>query len=226
VGITEQAYTTSGIDKLFSAVDPINVGAAKRASELSSTIGERLLRTHMAGEDKLQAKEIAENLNKTFFAHGDAVSRTRAKELRLKIADSNPEFESLIWQAYLGIESHLQLRVPFDPLQHYLTDPAAVASLAQKPPITLPANTPPQIAQQVWQQAANQALQNQTPAVEVPYMNRNALIESTRVASEHRTEGKISGAVMPGGEIRMSIVTSYAAWSKIASPVNGATGPS
>jgi len=50
VKITEQPYTSAGIDKLFSAVDPINVGAAKRASELASTIGERLLRTHMTGK--------------------------------------------------------------------------------------------------------------------------------------------------------------------------------
>jgi len=44
---------------MFSVVDPVGVGAAKRASELASSIGERLLRTHMTGEDKFQAKEIA-----------------------------------------------------------------------------------------------------------------------------------------------------------------------
>jgi hypothetical protein len=228
VGITEQAYTAPGIDKLFTAVDPINVGAAKRASELASTIGERLLRTHMTGEDKLQAKEIAENLNKTFFAHGDAVSRTRAKELRLKVADSNPEIEGLIWQAYLGLESYLQLRIPFDALQHYLSDPAAAASLTPAPAVNIPVNMPPQIAQQVWQAAANQALQNQAAPIEVPYVTRNALIESTRVASEHRTEGRIGASAMPNGEIRISVVISFAAWSlspnPAASPAEGTGG--
>lgn len=218
VGITEQAYTANGIDKLFSAVDPINVGAAKRASELASTIGERLLRTHMTGEDKLQAKEIAENLNKTFFAHGDAVSRTRARELKLHIAPSSPELENLIWLAYLGLESYLELRTPFDALQHFLTDPAAAASLVPVAPIQLPPNAPPQVAQLVWQQVVNQATQNQKPTVEVPYELRNALIESTRVASEHRTEGKIGAVVMPTGEIRMSVVNSFAAWTKLQAP--------
>ena len=217
VGITEQQYTTSGIDKLFSAVDPINVGAAKRASELASTIGERLLRTHMTGEDKLKAKEIAENLNKTFFAHGDAVSRTRAKELKLKVADPNPGLEGLIWRAYLGIESYLQLRVPFDALQHFLSDPAAV-TLTPVPAIAVPGNMPPPVAQQVWQAAANQALQNPVPAAEVPYTIHNALIESTRAASEHRTEGRIGAVMMPSGEVRISVINSFAAWSRISSP--------
>jgi hypothetical protein len=218
VGITEQAFTATGIDKLFSAVDPINVGAAKRASELASTIGERLLRTHMTGEDKLQAKEIAENLNKTFFAHGDAVSRTRAKELKLKVSESNADIEKLLWEAYLGIESYLQLREPFDALQHYLTDPAAAAALGTAPALILPANTPPQLAQQAWQAALNQAIQNQAQPIQVHYTTRNALIESTRVSSEHRTEGKIGASFMPNGEIRMSVVNSFAAWSKVEEP--------
>jgi Serine dehydrogenase proteinase len=85
VKITEQAQTSAVIEKLFTVVDPVNVGAAKRASELAFSIGERLLLTHMtAGEDKAKAKQIAENLNKSFFAHGDAVSRRRAKEIAPK----------------------------------------------------------------------------------------------------------------------------------------------
>jgi hypothetical protein len=215
VKITEQPYTAAGIDKLFSAVDPINVGAAKRASELASTIGERLLRTHMTGEDRLRAKEIADNLNKTFFAHGDAVSRTRAVELNLKIADRNPDLESLMWQAYLGLEDYLQLRTPFDALQEYLANPAGAASLNPAAPIMLPANAPPALVQQVWQAAANNALQSPNPAVQVAFGTRNAVIESVRVASEHRTEGRISASALPNGEIRVSVVNSYARWGVV-----------
>ena len=55
------------VEKLFSVVDPVHVGAAKRASELSSSVGERLLLMHMAtSEEKPKAKQIAENLNKSF----------------------------------------------------------------------------------------------------------------------------------------------------------------
>jgi hypothetical protein len=85
VKISEQEHTSAVIEKLFSVVDPVNIGGAKRASELSSSVGERLLSMHMKGaEDKIRAKQIAENLNKSFFAHGDAVSRSRARELNLK----------------------------------------------------------------------------------------------------------------------------------------------
>ena len=215
--ITEQAHTSAGMEKLFSVVDPVGVGAAKRASELASSIGERLLRTHMTGEGKFQAKEIAENLNKTFFAHGDAVSRTRANELHLKIAEADPEIENLIWQAYVGLEAYLQLRIPFDPLQHYLSNPAAAATLVPLAPAALPANTPPQVATQIWQAIGNQAIQNHTKAIEVPFTTRNAVIESTRVSSEHRADGKISASVLPNGEVRISMIKTFAAWSAVAS---------
>ncbi len=118
--VTEQVHFSTILDKLFSVVDPVSVGFSKRASELATDVGERLLQTHMTdSENKGQARIIAESLNKSFFAHGDAVSRSRARELRLKIASDNKALESLIWQAYLGIEEYLQLRIPFDYAQHY-----------------------------------------------------------------------------------------------------------
>jgi len=107
VGITEQAYLSSIADKLFSVVDPVIVGGAKRASELASSVGERLLLMHMTkAEEQIRAHQIAENLNKSFFSHGDAVSRSRARELELKIAKDDTQLEKLIWRAYLGLEEY------------------------------------------------------------------------------------------------------------------------
>jgi hypothetical protein len=113
VKITEQVHTSNVVEQLFRVVDPVHVGAAKRISELSTSVGERLLQTHMTStEEKAQAHRIAENLNKSFFAHGDAVSRTRAKEeLSLKIRDDH-DYDNMIWDAYLGVESYMQLREP------------------------------------------------------------------------------------------------------------------
>jgi|ERR1035441_2474652 hypothetical protein len=92
VKVTEQLHVSAIIEKLFSVVDPVHVGAAKRASELSSSVGERLLLMHMSeGQDRAKARQIAENLNKSFFAHGDAVSRKRAKELELNIGADDAE---------------------------------------------------------------------------------------------------------------------------------------
>jgi hypothetical protein len=64
----------------------------------------------------------------------------------------------------------------------YMADATAAASLSPGAPLVLPANTPPQAAQQVWQNVLNQAIQNQTggtTAPEVAYSNVNAVIEST-----------------------------------------------
>jgi len=139
VRITEQVHVSAIVDRLFSAVDPLNVGAARRASELSSSVGERLLLMHMKSvEDRARAKQIAEDLNKSFFAHGDAVSKSRAQALKLKIADGDKTLEGLIWSAYLGLESYMELRRPFIPLQHILADPQAAAALRATAPLVLP----------------------------------------------------------------------------------------
>jgi hypothetical protein len=214
VKVTEQVHISAIIEKLFSVVDPVNVGAAKRASELSSSVGERLLLMHMtSSEDKARARQIAENLNKSFFAHGDAVSRTRASELQLKIAKADEQLEKLIWEAYLGLESFMELRKPFNPLQHYLRDPAAVAALRPPAPLVVPPNAPPPLAQQLWQAAAQQAMQNlANAAVEVDYSLVNAVLESTRVASEFRTRGKLSASRSPTGEIQLAGTDTESGW--------------
>lgn len=219
VRITEQSFLSPILDKLFSVVDPLNVGAAKRASELSSSVGERLLQLHMEGaEERANAQRIAEDLNKSFFAHGDAVSRTRARELSLQIADDAPEIEGLIWEAYLGIEGYMQLRDLFHPLQHYLDNGGAPA-LEPKPPLQLPPNAPPQVEQQLWNQVANQALAELArPALQVEYSVVNAVVESVRLGSEFRTEGYITAARVGGGEIKLSAADTKRGWLRLQDP--------
>lgn len=223
--ITEQTHVSTIIDKLFSIVDPINVGGAKRASELSSSVGERLLLFHMNNaEDAPRAKQIAEDLNKSFFAHADAVSRTRAKALQLKIADPDPQIEKLMWDAYLGLEGYMEVRKPFDALRHYLADPARAAAVRLPAPAAIPPNTPPQIAQQLWTAVAQHVSASLGNAgVEVVYTLINAVIESTRVAAEFRTEGNLQAFRNANGEIQLSAINTIAGWT-IVPPVGGAAG--
>jgi Serine dehydrogenase proteinase len=215
--ITEQSHLSTIIDKLFSVVDPINVGGAKRASELSSAVGERLLLFHMIGsEDMPRAKQIAENLNKSFFAHGDAVSRTRAKELHLKVKDPDRKVEGLLWDAYLGLEAFMDMRKPFILLQAYLADQSGADAVRPRAPLGIPPNTPPELAQQVWQAVAQQAIQAAGAAgVEVPYDVVNAVIESTRVASEYRTAGRLSAFRSSNGQIQLSAVDTESGWKVV-----------
>lgn len=219
VKITEQQYTSAVVDKLFSVVDPVHVGGAKRASELSTDVGERLLQMHMKGaEERGRARAIAEGLNKSFFAHGDAVSRTRARTLQLKVAADNPALEVQLWQAYVAIESYMELRAPFNALEHYLAHDGA-ASLKPRGPLALPPNSPPQVAQQVWTQVAQQAIQDASqPAVEADYSLVNAIIESPRLASEFRTSGSLSAVRLGSGEIQLSATDKDSGWRNIPVP--------
>jgi hypothetical protein len=219
VKVTEQVYLSPVVEKLFSVVDPVHVGAAKRASELSSSVGERLLLMHMSSsEEKPKARQIAENLNKSFFAHGDAVSRSRAKQLQLRIAEDDPQLSKLLWAAYLGIEGYMELRKPFHPLQHYLADPNGQAALQPAPPIIIPPNTPPQVAQAIWNGVAQQALQNAGAGqngVEVQYSLVNAVVESVRTASEYRTVGRLIALRNVNGEIQLSATDTESAWRSV-----------
>ena len=168
-------------------------------------------------ESQAKARQIAENLNKSFFAHGDAVSRTRAKELQLKIASDDAELAKLLWAAFLGLESYMELRNPFHPLQHYLADPNGEAALKPAAPVIVPPNTPPQVAQAIWNTVANQAVQNSQGqrAVEVEYSIVNALVESVRAASEYRTNGKLIAFRNAGGEVQLSATDTQSGWKLV-----------
>ncbi|HEV8232756.1 MAG TPA: hypothetical protein VGQ75_10455 [Thermoanaerobaculia bacterium] len=219
-GITDQAHVSAVADKLFSTVDPLILGYAKRASELSSSVGERLLKLHLnETEGEGRAKQIAENLNKSFFAHGDAVSRTRARELQLQVAKDDAELEALIWEAYLAIESYMELRHPFVPQRLFLADAAAAASVRPHAPVALPPNAPPQLVQNVWTTIGNQAVTAAAAAgVEVRYSVVNALMESRRAASEHRTEGAITGFRTPTGELQLNLLDREGGWKSVTVP--------
>jgi hypothetical protein len=218
IKISEQAHVSTIIDRLFTVVDPVSVGGAKRASDLSADMGERLLLMHMsvAGEGAKRPRDIAEDLNKSFFAHGDAVSRNRAKVLSLKIAKEDKELEALIWDAYLGIEGSMQLRQPWNPLEHFLADATAAATLVPMGPAQLPPNAPPQVIQQVWQAVMQQAMGSiQTAAVQVPFSIQTAVCESVRLASESRVERKVSATMQLAGDIKLNLIQTSNGWKAI-----------
>ena len=222
INLTEQAHLSDVVSGLLEAADPLVLGGAKRASELAADVGERLLQTHMiAPEEKGRAREIADNLNKSFFAHGDAVSRSRARMLDLKIAGDDPELEELLWAAYMGIEEYMQIREPYAPLQHFVANGGA-AAIQPISPVNIPANTPPQAANQIWSNVIQHATGKLTqPAIEVDYLLVNALIESPRLAAEYRTCGKMSATRQPNGEIKLLATDYESGWREVEVHANG-----
>ena len=219
VKISEQVHVSAVIDKLFSAVDPVNIGMAKRASELSFAVGERLLLLHMTdAEDKPKAKEIAKNLNKSFFAHGDAVSRSRARELDLRIVQDDEQLEKLMWNAYLRIEEDLTFREPFNLRKEFFKHPDGAQALRPIPPLQLPPNTPPDLAQDAWQNVLQMAIENlNTQAVEVDFDVVDSLVESVRVASVLRRTGKLQLALNQNGLVDIIPVVNDYYWKAIDS---------
>lgn len=228
VGLTEQTHVSTIFEKLFATIDPVGLGFAHRASELSTDVGERLLKLHMADGQvgKPDARTIAERLNKAFFAHGDAVSRRRARELGLKVADQNPDLERLMWDAFVAIEAVMQLRSQFNALEHFLSESAAASSLAPPAPLLLPPNTPPQIAQQAWQAAANAALQTQAAASpQVEFELFHAIMESTRSQRVYAQRGAIT-ATRVGLDVKVGLVTKKSGWEAFSPGQSPSTGSS
>lgn len=214
-GITRERTMSTVIDKLFDNIDPVILGVARRASDLATAVGERMLSTHM--DNKRGARKIADDLNKGFFAHGDAVSRSRALNLKLKVADRDADLEALIWDAYLGLESYMDLNEPVNYLEIYLADKAAAASLTPPPALTFPPNAPPQLIKNIWQTWANNTLQNATGnGIEVPFELVNAVLESTRVSSEFRSRGTVFAWRNSGGKVELSVTMKSQKWASIA----------
>jgi hypothetical protein len=183
VGISDQEQLERALELICKDAGAIPIGAAKRSTYLSLSMGEQLLSLHM--EDSSQAKTIAETLNRSFFHHGYPVGRREAKQIGLPVVKPNDELEELMWQVWEDFEEEMECDKPFDPLHIVLSDERTSRLLGPVPQVQLPANLPPQVIQQ----AINQILQ-QVAIVQVEpidYELFQASIESTKCKSEFRT---------------------------------------
>jgi hypothetical protein len=145
----------------------------------------------------------------------------------LKIAEDDAQLSKLLWVAFLGLESYMELRKPFHPLQHYLADPNGETALKPTAPVIVPPNTPPSVAQAIWNGVANQAIQSSLgqSAVEVEYSVVNALVESVRTASEYRTSGKLIAFRNANGEVQLSATDTQSGWKPVPVPPEPDTQP-
>lgn len=110
----------------------------------------------------------------------------------------------------------MSLRKPFVPLHDYLADAQAAQSLQPAGPLQLPADTPPNIAQQVWNTAAQLAIQRASaPATKVPFSVFIAVCESTRCASEVRSEGDLWAAIQLDGNIKLNVIERSNGWKVV-----------
>jgi len=186
--LSEQEHLAGLLDNLVKEIRPSVLGASKRSSSQSVTMARRLLAMHMKATEAQKVDAIAEKLNKSYFSHGHAVSRTEAKELGLKVADDDPTLNELIWKGYRDAEEEMQMRKRFDPVALCLAQAGNAFLMAPPPSVNPPANAPPQLLQQFWINQLN-AVQTQQCAPQ-NFELVQGLVESVRARSRFVSKGK------------------------------------
>lgn len=211
VGLSDQEQMQKSFEIICKEVGAVPIGIAKRSTQLSLSIGEKLLSTHLG--DKNKAKTLAEALNKSFYHHGYPLGRTEAFQIGLPVVNPNEALETLLWGVYETFENDMDFNRPFDPLKIVLNSAAGANLLSPALQVQLPGNLP----QQVLQQAYNQILQqiqvvNNHP---VDYENFVASVESYQARSEFRVAGKIFANRLPDMSVAINVMQVSSGWSYI-----------
>jgi hypothetical protein len=209
-GITEQKEKVELLSQLVTQIEPSVIGASKRASMQSIVMAGKLLKLHMKGGDEQKAEIIAQKLSKNYFSHGHAVSKSEAQELGLKICESNPSTERLIWDIYKDFEEEMEMCAVFDPTAEYLSHPDAAFLLNPPPVVNIPGNMPPQIAQQVWNTAIQAVATQEGPIID--YKLIHVIIETLNYSTSYITRGKIIGSRLPDLNYRIGTPKLSARW--------------
>lgn len=216
-GITDQEHLRALFADLSREIGAVGLGMAARGSRLMLTMGEQLLKMHMKTADEAaRAGEIAERLNKSFAHHGYPLSRTEARDVGLKIADSAPTLEAEMWAAWLDLEEELAIRRPFNPFVEIAADPVASQLLKPPPTVQLPPNLPPDVLQQ----AINQILQ-QIGFINTPPVNFRVIhgvLEGRRHAAHNITNGRILAVRTPDNQVNVTTAVLDAGWSRQSLP--------
>ena len=179
VGITDQAHLISAFNSLATDVGPLPIGSSKRGQQLSLSLSAKMLETHL--DDKNKAATIAKSLNTSYYHHGYALSRQEAKSIGLNVVYPNPELESVLWDIWLNYCDEMKCDREFSPAAELMKNAQAKQLINNIPVVNLPANTPPQAAQQMIIQIAQQNAQiTQQAPIEV--VSLLAAIESLTAA--------------------------------------------
>lgn len=212
VGLTDQEHIRDMFHMVCEQVGTLPVGFAARSSQLSLSMGEKLLRLHMTGEAGAQkAKTIAELLNKSYFHHGYPLGRREAEQINLPVV-ACPEIEDLMWRIWADIESDLQIRMPFSNTHVLLSSPERTKLLAPVAQYDVPPGAPPDVMKSVISALISKALIEINP---VDFEVTIALMESSRLASREVRRGTLLACRMPDLKLKTTTVSTGAAWEPV-----------
>ncbi len=208
VGISDQEQLQKSFELACKEVGAIPIGIAKRSSQLALSMGEKLLSLHMSDSNK--AKTIAETLNKSFYHHGYPLGPTEAKKIGLPVVNPSTELKELLHDVLISFEIEMKFDSPFNPLEIVLNDPKSAALLSPISQIQLPANLPPAILQQAYNQVLQQIQIAQIPPLD--YDLFIACVESVFCKSHFRINGKIFSNRLPDNNISVNVIPVKSEW--------------
>jgi serine dehydrogenase proteinase len=218
VGLSDQRPLRDAFLKFSEEVGFVGIGTAARSTQLSMSIGEKMLLMHMTDtEGKQNARAISEALNTKYFHHGYPLSRKEAKEIELPIAAANLQLEDLMWSIWLDLQTDLKLREAFVPLELLRADPNCQALFAPVPQLQIPPGAAPAVVQAIAQAYFQQhGLLSVPPS---PYEMTTALMESIRRASRHRVAGSIFAARGHDLDFKVVMAPEKVGWVDVALPL-------
>lgn len=155
VGVTDQQYLITAISPLLNDVGALPIGSAKRSQQLSLSLSEKMLNLHI--KDTNKSKNIAKQLNSSYYHHGYAVGRKEAQEIGLNIINPDKELEDLLWSVWQDFSNEMKANTVFDPVRELFTNPESSEILSKIPVVEIPANTPQPLMQNMYMQLSQQA---------------------------------------------------------------------
>jgi hypothetical protein len=209
VGISDQEQLQRAFELVCKDVGSIPIGVAKRSSQLALSLGEKLLSLHL--NDASRARAIAEALNRSFYHHGYPLGRSEAKGIGLPVVEPEPELESEMWSVWNDIEKEMQCGQPFTPVELVFSDPNLSDLISNVSQVQIPANLPPQIAQQAYQNILQQIQVVSSPPVS--YSLFQGALESVRACARFETEGRVNAVRQPDMNLSINVVPVKSGWT-------------
>ena len=213
VGLSDQAHLLEAFKLVCADAGSLTIGFSMRGSKLSQQLGVKLIQTRKDADknDDRKSQQIVERLNKQFFTHGYALGRKEAEQIGLPVVAPDPKIEAAMWRAWQEIEKDLKVRTPFNPVE-MVSSRKEVAPLLEAPPsLVIPANAPPALAQQIWQQVVSKLQAIPSPVFD--YKTCFALVESARLQRMFLENGKLAAFRTPDGGLGVTVTKLSGRWT-------------
>lgn len=208
VKLTDQEYLLEVFRMFCNEAGSMALGFAARQSLLWNQVAQKLLNTHM--ESKEETSNIAKRLSREHFHHGYSISPTEAKGMGLPIEDSNAELDSLLWSIWLSLSEEMKNDEPFLPLGILKANPDCAPLFEPVPHLRIPAGTPQNVAQAVFNDFLTKNAIVAVPPVD--YTLEIAIMESSRRSAALMLQGQVFARRNPDLRIDTNCIPYDAKW--------------